>query len=390
MSADVSTLLAAGEQATMGRRGAASAAPRVLIIPPSYDATDRILGGGERYALEYARAMARLTPTTLLLFGRRSDDHGADGLRVRTVRTGEVERRLVRISREFHEILNESDVVHSMVFPKPVTDRLLLWARVRRRPIVLTDVGGGGPSLSGGLRRLNARLDPNRMASGLALLSQHSARQFVDWRIPKTVLYGGVRTEGAPRPLPETPYALFVGRLLPHKGVLELIEAVGKELPLRVVGRPYDVNYLAKLKERAGSNVSFFLDAPDEAMAEHMAGAGVIVQPSRPVGSDFDYSELLGLSALEGMAAGRPAIVSTAGSLSELVEEGLSGFVVKEGDVGSLRDAIRTILSDRELAARMGAAARQRAVERYSWEAAAVRGLDFYRSLSAPRRRLHA
>ena len=51
------------------------AAPSVLVIPASYFARNRTVGGGERYALEYARALAELVPTTLALFDKIGRAH---------------------------------------------------------------------------------------------------------------------------------------------------------------------------------------------------------------------------------------------------------------------------------------------------------------------------
>src|SRR5206468_8163302 len=108
-----------------------------------------------------------------------------------------------------------------------------------------TDVGGGNPCWSTYLQKIHPRLNLNRLAHGLAPLSKHAARFFVDWTQPQKILYGGVDLEQF-RAASEPPagYALFVGRLLPHKGVLPLIQALNPETPLRVVGRPYDEAYL--------------------------------------------------------------------------------------------------------------------------------------------------
>src|SRR5688500_3796931 len=58
--------------------------PRVIVIPSSYLADNRTVGGGERYAFEYARALARHTPTTLGLFDRQSSSVWTDELEIRT------------------------------------------------------------------------------------------------------------------------------------------------------------------------------------------------------------------------------------------------------------------------------------------------------------------
>jgi glycosyltransferase involved in cell wall biosynthesis len=170
------------------------------------------------------------------------------------------------------------------VFPTPLTDLLILLARWRGQKIVLTDVGGGGPCWSTYLQKLHPRANLNRLAHGLAFLSQYSAGFYRDWPQPRTVLYGGVNvansksSESAPHG-----YALFVGRLLPHKGVLEIIEAITTKIQLHIVGRPYDERYLHDLRRAAhGKHVRFILDADDAELRRQYAGASVVLQPTLP------------------------------------------------------------------------------------------------------------
>jgi glycosyltransferase involved in cell wall biosynthesis len=285
--------------------------------------------------------------------------------------------------------LGEYDVIHPMVFPTPATDALVTLAKLRRQLVVLTDVGGGLPSASTYLQRIDSRLAIGRLADGLALLSSHSAGQFGAWPQPQVILFGGARVihPDTREEASDVPYALFVGRLLPHKGVLELIESIGPDIPLHVVGRAYDSEYLTKLQAAAvGKRVCFLTDADDSELARQYLGARLVLQPSIPVreGSN-DTSELLGLVALEGMAYGKPVIVTRAGSLPELVRDGETGFVVPPRDREALADRIGRLMLDARLAQHMGAAARSRVSELFTWESVARRGLDFYLSLMAAR-----
>jgi glycosyltransferase involved in cell wall biosynthesis len=71
--------------------------------------------------------------------------------------------------------------------------------------------------------------------------------------------------------------------------------------------------------------------------------------------------EPLSLAALEAMACGRPVVASATGGLPDAVIHGETGLLVPPGDVGALREALCTLLSDPTLCRRMGEAARQRA-----------------------------
>lgn len=384
----MSTAAGATDGATAVRtRRTGGARPRVLILPASYVARDRTVGGGERYAFEYARALAELTPVTLALFGDEpaTETHGR--LEVRTFPLGPLGARWgFPLTGELWRAVGAHDVVHSMVFPTPATDLLTVAALARGRKVVLTDVGGGGPSPSTYLQKLHPRASLNRRAHGLALLSRHAAGFFADWPQPRTVLYGGADVE-APGGGESEPrgYALFVGRLLPHKGVLQLVEALDPETPLHVLGRPYDAEYLARLRSAAqGKRVRFVLDADDRELARQYAGASVVLQPSLPVAEgQADTSELLGLVALEAMAAGKPVVVTRAGSLPELVADGETGFVVPPHDPAALRARTQELVGSAALSRTMGEAARERVRALFTWDRAAERGLALYRELAA-------
>ncbi len=364
-----------------------SCAPRVLVVPASYFAQDRVVGGGERYALEYARALAELTPTTLGLFDLSSRRETFDRLELRTFSVRRLTQRWgFPLTAETWRAFRDFDVIHCLVFPTPLTDLLLLAARVRHQTVVLTDVGGGGACWSTYLGKIHPRLDLNRLAHGLALLSHHSAQAFAGWTQPKTVLHGGVNLEQFQGShTPPQGYALFVGRLLPHKGVLQLIQALDAGTPLHVVGRPYDEKYVGQLQTAAlGKQVQFIFNADDAELRRQYAGANVVLQPSLPSESaPTDTSELLGLVTLEAMACGKPVIVTRAGSLPELMVDGETGCVVAPHDPAALRECITRLVANPSLSQAMGAAARKHVAAHFTWEQAARRGLDFYHSLGA-------
>ena len=75
--------------------------------------------------------------------------------------------------------------------------------------------------------------------------------------------------------------------------------------------------------------------------------------------------ESFGLSSLEAMSCGTPVVSTDVGGVSEVVEEGESGFLSPLGDLESYAHNLRRLLFDHELSARMGAAARQRAEQHF-------------------------
>jgi glycosyltransferase involved in cell wall biosynthesis len=154
----------------------------------------------------------------------------------------------------------------------------------------------------------------------------------------------------------EPPHVLYVGRLSPEKGVLELVEAADG-LPLRVVG---DGPLRSRVPEAAGF-------VPPASLGPWYERAAVVAVPSRREG--------YGIVAREAMAWGRPVVASAVGGLLDAVEDGVTGLLVPPRDVGALRAALERLLADAALRVRLGAAARSRAV---SLDAAAERLLAVY------------
>ena len=81
------------------------------------------------------------------------------------------------------------------------------------------------------------------------------------------------------------------------------------------------------------------------------------------------------------MASGTPVICSRLGGLPEVVQDGLTGFLVEPGNVKELRERIGEVLFQPALARRLGRNARELAVERFTWEACAERALGAYAEL---------
>jgi starch synthase len=94
-------------------------------------------------------------------------------------------------------------------------------------------------------------------------------------------------------------------------------------------------------------------------------------------------SELLGLSVLEAMASGTPVVASRIGGVPEIVEHGVTGFLVTPGATAELHDRLAELVRDRQLATRMGSAARASVLERFTWSAVAERCLAAYETAIA-------
>ena len=338
-----------------------------------------LAGGAERWVAETARALARMVGVSVHYVAEGPDwgeVHGARRHRFAAVPARERDRLL--LSPGLVAAAARADVVHVHQFGTLSAQLAALVGRMRRRSVFCTDLGSSG--LAAG-RRL--RLD--RLFHGFLELSEFAASHAPPDR--RRIVYGGVDTERfRPGPKADPPYALYVGRILPHKGVDWLIRSLPDSLPLVVAGRPDD-RYLAELRELSeGRNVRFEIDPPDERVAELYAAARVAVLPSVSVdcyGTRRRIPELLGLTALEALACGTPVVCSRVASLPEVVRPGATGLLVDERDERGLRDALERLAADPDGAAKMGAAGREDVLARFTWERVAARCLDAYRELGA-------
>src|SRR5438067_695759 len=109
---------------------------------------------------------------------------------------------------------------------------------------------------------------------------------------------------------------------------------------------------------------------PHDDLGDLYGRAAVVVCPS--------YREGLPLCVLEAMAHGRPVVASAVGGIPELVEDGVTGFLVEPGDVAGLRAALERLLADPALRRRMGRVARKRVYERCSWDRVTAATLESY------------
>jgi glycosyltransferase involved in cell wall biosynthesis len=185
---------------------------------------------------------------------------------------------------------------------------------------------------------------------------------------------------------------LFVGRLTPHKGVDRLLEALPEHAELRVAGssghdrNPPERDYPKLLGQlAAGRRVRFLGAVPDPDLPALYREAEVVALPSvhrTCYGREIAVSELLGLAAIEAMASGTPVVASRVGGLPEVVEDGVTGFLVEPGDVLELRSRLGEVLADRRLRERLGRNARERVLEKFTWEACAERCLAAYSELA--------
>jgi len=130
--------------------------------------------------------------------------------------------------------------------------------------------------------------------------------------------------------------ALFAGRLSPEKGPAEAIDiARAAGVPIDVYGDVYDPEYSREQVDprRGWPGVSVRPGVPRVWLWEAMARAAVVLCPSR-------WDEPFGLAAAEAQACGTPVVAFRRGGLSEVIMDGVTGFLVPPDDVRAAAEAV--------------------------------------------------
>ncbi len=360
----------------------------VIHTSPTYFGDRSIVGGGERYSFELARAMAEHVPTTFVSFAEHSKSIHRGPLQIRLLPSPRflLRRPLHACSLLLPILVLTTEIIHAHQFPVPATDIIILSALFRRGTrVFLTDHGGATPY------SLGHRLRIERFAAGTLFVSEFSRKLWQEagrWCERSAVIYAGVDTQRfspSSSPGDRAGTVLYVGRLLPHKGVDYLIQAVDDKLRLEVVGRPYSLTYYEHLRGLAqGKSVQFSTAVTDDELIEKYRRASVVVLPSvyrDCYGNWHGNAELLGLTLLEAMACGTPVICTDVGGMPEVVVHGETGYIVPPNDPQALREALHTIADHPSTIARMGAAARQHVLSRFTWQNVVRHCLSYYAQL---------
>lgn len=176
------------------------------------------------------------------------------------------------------------------------------------------------------------------------------------------------------------PVVVCVSRLVPRKGQDTLIRALPelrRRVPgaaLLVVGGGRDRSRLARLARAHGVSADVVLTGavPHAELPAYYAAGDVYAMPCRTRRGGLDV-EGLGIVYLEASATGLPVIAGDSGGAPDAVREGETGFVVDGRDRAQLVDRLARLLTDRDLAARMGAAGRTWVETQWRWDTQATR-----------------
>ncbi|WP_367773729.1 glycosyltransferase family 4 protein [Flavobacterium sp. WC2421] len=205
--------------------------------------------------------------------------------------------------------------------------------------------------------------------------------------IPNSIDVATFKKEEAIKELPNT--VLYFGSLIRKKGLLELpfifnelikenpiakLILVGKDVPDIISGSGSTWGMMQKLFTKdALLNVDYLGSVPYSEIQKHINRATVCVFPS--------FAEALPVSWIEAMAMQKSIVASNIGWASDVIDNGLNGFLVSPKEHAVYAEKINILLKNVQLQQEIGLAAREKAIRKFSIDIVAKESVLFYQSL---------
>ena len=300
---------------------------KVVHVSPTYYSIDSVVGGGEKYVIyvvksleESALRRSAVVENSVVVFGEQAERGVIGGIEYNKLCGRPWDPLSIRLGDLRNEFLGcDVVIVHQCLtaFGMFVASH----ARLEGKYVIGVDEAGGEHKL------LGHTPEAARIFDLFLAYSRFNASSFTGLNVPVKIILGPVDTNfytpaiGGER---DPRLVLAVGRILPHKGFDRIMRALPAALRLVIAGSPTDEPYLddlQRLKRSVGADVEICLGLDDDEIRTLMRRASLFVHASTHVdyrGTYYSKPELLGLAPLEALACGTPALVSAAGSLSEL------------------------------------------------------------------------
>lgn len=345
----------------------------VIILPVSTNALDRGFPRSEvdekRLGFEFDRDLAKFSIDIIRVPQNRLYMQ-LDGFSVRKVLRNILKHRKIDVVLSYY---HEGAFLPSLLASQNVKfGYISTWMTYER---LAKNGRRGFRGLVSNWRNQRLLINPHQRADILFATSHHTRGQLIDiigvneQRV--NVCYLGVDpafTEIRRHRPKEITNFVFVGRIIPTKGFADAIEALGrlakrgfKNWTFRIVGEGRaEWARQAASENGIGSKVTVCNAVDDQGLRREFEQAHLAIMPS--------YNEAFGLAFAEAQAAGLPVIAYETGSVPEVIENNVTGWLAPLQQVDQLTDCIEKAIQDPETTYQAGLAGRERVKRMFTWE----------------------
>lgn len=290
-----------------------------LIAPPWLSVPPQRYGGTEQVVDDLARGLSSAGHEVLLYATGDSTCPVATRWTYPSGRSERIGEAVIELRHllDAREALADADIVHDHTVVGPVLAAVSA-AAARPTPCVTTCHGPFDQDLLPIYRRVAAHVP-------LIAISRHQATTAADVPVA-AVIHHGVDPARYPVGRGDGGYLLFLGRMAPSKGVdvaARVARAAGAELKIAAKMRePSERAYFEEsVRPLLGQGVEFIGEVGGVDKLELLGGATALLNPIR-------WDEPFGMVMIEALACGTPVVATPHGSVPEIVDHGVTGFVV--------------------------------------------------------------
>jgi len=284
------------------------APPWLPVPPPAY-------GGLESAVDRLARGLARAGHDVLLAAAANSTcpvdlDPGMEKVSPDAPITGDTITELAHVAKAY-AAMSGMDVIHDHTIAGPL---------YRHRPVgvrvVVTNHGPFDP-------RPNLLFSNMQSDTTIVAISHHQASTACDVQIDR-VIYHGLDVDDIAVG-PGGTYAAFLGRMCEDKGPRQAIEVARLAgMPLKIAAKMREEAELcyfrAEVEPLLGSDIEYVGELDEACKYQLLGNAIVLLNP-------IQWAEPFGLVMIEALACGTPVVATRAGSVPEIIQDGLTGFI---------------------------------------------------------------
>ncbi|MGH7909319.1 MAG: glycosyltransferase [Thermodesulfobacteriota bacterium] len=224
----------------------------------------------------------------------------------------------------------------------------------------------------------------------IVITKNHEMSNLIKHIVPReiTIIRSAANLEAAETHIGQKPekyrgkkIILSVGQIIERKGheyLVRAIDYIKDEFPnikCIIIGDGVSLRNLERLINKLSLNniVELYGKRPHDEVLKTMSWCDVFVLPS--------WNESFGTVYAEAMTFAKPVIACSGEGISEVVRDGVQGLLVRKQDVGSLADSLKKILSDENLASRLGREGRILAEKELNYDFIAAQIIDLYKQI---------